>query len=460
MDTQSWAEKKEYKRNKKQEKAIKFAEHLEEEAKIKEQAKLIQQENDANESETKGEIKPVSTISIAVPGSILDNAQSPELRTYLAGQIARAACIYNVDEVIVFDDNAPGNMATAKMAQLETVDGNKIARPCCIQFARILQYLECPQYLRKFFFPIHNDLKFTGLLNPLDAQHHVRAESTFYYREGIVSPKKHTSGSFVNVGLLNDVLVDKPLPSGLRVTIKLPKNADQKSKKLRGKVVPPSEPRNATGIYWGYNVRVANSISQVFSQSPYKDGYDCTIGTSDKGENIEKVESKSLKYNHMLIVFGGLYGLENAVENDENLSVDDPSLLFDSYFNVAPQQGSRTIRTEEAVLITLAALSDKVEATMQVKSFEFKELIAQSTDTGKQQLQEPMKRKNKNKDPAKKRMKNVAEFDDNDDAPENDSAPPNDFAPVREFVPAKEFVAKEYVAKEQTIVDDDMSRFD
>lgn len=106
-------------------------------------------------------------------------------------------------------------------------------------------------------------------------------------------------------------------------------------------------------------------------------------------------------------------------------------------------------------------MSEKIEATMKVKSFEFKELIAQSTDTGRPQLLEPMKRKNKNKDPANKRMKNVAEFDDNDDAPENDDGPPpNDFAPVREFVPAKEFVAKEYVAKEQTIVDDDMSRFD
>lgn len=39
------------------------------------------------------------TVTIAVPGSILDNAQSPEFRTYLAGQIARAACIYKIDEV-------------------------------------------------------------------------------------------------------------------------------------------------------------------------------------------------------------------------------------------------------------------------------------------------------------------------------------------------------------------------
>lgn len=40
--------------------------------------------------------KTVSTLSIAVPGSILENTQTPELRCYLAGQIARAACIFQV----------------------------------------------------------------------------------------------------------------------------------------------------------------------------------------------------------------------------------------------------------------------------------------------------------------------------------------------------------------------------
>ena len=37
-------------------------------------------------------------------GSILGNAQSAELRTYLAGQIARALTVFSVDEVVVFDD--------------------------------------------------------------------------------------------------------------------------------------------------------------------------------------------------------------------------------------------------------------------------------------------------------------------------------------------------------------------
>lgn len=44
------------------------------------------------------------TVSVALPGAILDNAQSPELRTYLAGQIARACVIFCVDEIVVFDE--------------------------------------------------------------------------------------------------------------------------------------------------------------------------------------------------------------------------------------------------------------------------------------------------------------------------------------------------------------------
>jgi hypothetical protein len=53
--------------------------------------------------ETQGYTPKMCTLSIAVPGSILDNAQSPELRTYLAGQIARAACVFKIDEVSTFN---------------------------------------------------------------------------------------------------------------------------------------------------------------------------------------------------------------------------------------------------------------------------------------------------------------------------------------------------------------------
>lgn len=122
----------------------------------------------------------ISTISIAVPGSILENAQSAELRTYLAGQIARAACVFCVDEVIVFDDI--GDKLNTKKSKLDEAEGVKVARKSCVQLARILQYLECPQYLRKHFFPLHKDLEFAGLLNPLDAPHHLRMSNDFQFR--------------------------------------------------------------------------------------------------------------------------------------------------------------------------------------------------------------------------------------------------------------------------------------
>ncbi|CAG9818380.1 unnamed protein product [Phaedon cochleariae] len=299
----------------------------------------------------------LSTISIAVPGSILENAQSPELRTYLAGQIARAACIFQVDEVVVFDDY--GDEASAKKSSLEDDSGTVSARQSCIQLGRILQYLECPQYLRKHFFPIHNDLKYCGILNPLNAPHHLGPNEEFQFREGVVlnKPSKTGQGSFVNIGLLKEVHVDKLLTPGVRCTVKLlPKN--EQSKKLKGLVVSPKTPRKETGVYWGYSVRIATSLSKVFSQCPYKNGYDLTLGTSDKGTSVDEFSCPPFK--HMLVMFGGLQGLEAALENDHVLEADDPKLLFDQYLNTLPEQGSKTIRTEEAILVSLAVLRAKL----------------------------------------------------------------------------------------------------
>ena len=41
------------------------------------------------------------TVSMAIPGSILRGAQTRELRSYLVGQIARAAAVHEIDEIIV-----------------------------------------------------------------------------------------------------------------------------------------------------------------------------------------------------------------------------------------------------------------------------------------------------------------------------------------------------------------------
>ncbi|XP_048821949.1 putative methyltransferase C9orf114 homolog [Lagopus muta] len=296
------------------------------------------------------------TLSVALPGSILNNAQSLELRTYLAGQIARACAIFCVDEIVVFDEH--GEDAKSVEGEFEGIGKRGKA---CVQLARILQYLECPQYLRKSFFPKHGDLQFAGLLNPLDSPHHMRVDEDSEYREGVVldRPSKPGRGSFVNCGMKKEVQIDKQLKPGLRVTVRLQEPQNPETKVRKGTVVSSQHPRTVSGLYWGYSVRLASCLSAVFSECPFKEGYDLSIGTSERGNSVDQVTLPS--FRHILVVFGGLQGLEAGVDADPNLEVTDPSVLFDFYLNTCPSQGSRTIRTEEALLISLSALRPHID---------------------------------------------------------------------------------------------------
>lgn len=63
-----------------------------------------------------------------------------------------------------------------------------------------------------------------------------------------------------------------------------------------GTVVSPSTPRTEEGLYWGYSVRLASSFGAVFTQSPYKEGYDITIGTSERGTSVDALELPNFRY--------------------------------------------------------------------------------------------------------------------------------------------------------------------
>ena len=295
------------------------------------------------------DIKSHPTISIALPGSILENVPTDELKTYVIGQVSRAAALFNISEVIIFDE------FSSKPKSTSTRDLNKM-------FVRVLQYLETPQYLRKLLFPKHPDLQHAGLLHPLNCPHHMKQDEWSEYREGVVldRPSKKKRGSYVNVGLSKDVRVDLCLQPGVRVTVKM-RESDKTSKDLRnfrGCIVSPLQPPHQ-GTYWGYSVRYASSFSSVFTESSYNQQYDLVIGTSDKGEDIRLVSFPD-SFEHCLIIFGGLAGLEACLEGDTELKVEDVKLLFDHYLNCCPRQGCKTIRTEEAVFITLASLQGRI----------------------------------------------------------------------------------------------------
>jgi predicted SPOUT superfamily RNA methylase MTH1 len=176
----------------------------------------------------------------------------------------------------------------------------------------------------------------------------------------------------VYVGLDRDCRVEKKLPEGVRVTVKFddpsPEYVLKPKGKLRGTAVSPNLPRTEAGLYWGYTVRIANSLSKVFTEIPFRGvkSYDVTIGTSEKGSPVHELclPKQGKDSNHILIVFGGVEGLEYALENDETLMEDDVSALFDHYVNTCPNQGSRTIRSEEAILITMSSMSPIIQSSL------------------------------------------------------------------------------------------------
>ena len=72
------------------------------------------------------------------------------------------------------------------------------------------------------------------------------------------------------------------------------------------------------------------------------------------------------KYQHLLLLFGGVAGLETAARNDSELQEKgitgaNVGELFDFWVNLVPEQGSRTIRTEEAVWCGLMGLKSIVD---------------------------------------------------------------------------------------------------
>ena len=135
---------------------------------------------------------------------------------------------------------------------------------------------------------------------------------------------------------------------------------------------------------------MASSIQAIFDECPYPSEqsqhgtdfgeYDLTIGTSERGnESMDdpnfslqqrRIHKSSGSYRHALIVFGGVAGIEESIDADESMPISGSLChnLFDKWINICPYQGSRTIRSEEAVLIALAKLSPFLAKSAQTSS--------------------------------------------------------------------------------------------
>ena len=323
--------------------------------------------------------------AIAVPSSYVSVVSTLVDRTRLVSSLARACGIFRVDEIVIIDDslnddNNKPSSAREELVKKENNDVGGASSSTSELMHRLLTYLDTPQYLRRRLIPHHADLAYAGKMPTLDAPHQLRKTDRATYREGAVVA--HTpQGAMVDVGLDEPVHVhiNKAPDVNERVTVHMD------DAKQTYTIVSRDTPREQLGTYWGYRVRRCRGLSEcLYKDNNEKRRYDWVIGTSEHGKAYAPVDDITPpraalkrrakdKKTRVVLLFGGVRGLEALYMLDQARcgpllpsSAErkgdgaEAAHLCDDYLNFCPRQGSRTIRTEEAILIGLALLRDPV----------------------------------------------------------------------------------------------------
>ena len=274
-------------------------------------------------------------LSIAIPASLVSDVPHLREKTLKIGLVGRAAAIFRVNEIILFPDLP--DVGQRRDASL---------------IATVLSYMETPQYLRKLLFKIKPELRYAGILPPLRTPHHQLSNRTKdlavgEHREGVVLSLTE-AGSLADIGVERPVLIPRTkLRLNTRVTVRVTKLG----KHPRAVLASHDEIKT----YWGYRVTVSDvPFGQLVKNQPF----DLVIATSRYGTPLMKVAgelARRWKKSHkILVAFGApAQGLYEIVAR-ENLKLNEVAHFT---VNTIPNQGTETVRTEEALYASLAILN-------------------------------------------------------------------------------------------------------
>lgn len=258
--------------------------------------------------------------TIFIPSSILVETKDLKIRTYKVGLIGRSAAVFQVDQIVIYRDQS-------SKEEVKFISD-------------ILTYMNTPQYLRKKVFPITRDLRYVGILPPLRTPHHPTDElRQGDYRQGLTI-KRIRKGTMVDIGADRLALCKEKLSVNRVLSFRVKKLAKEI-------IIEPDMP----DYYWGYDTvstykDLKESIREIEPQP------DLVIGTSRYALPItsllDEVKDRLKGSKHLAILFGGPYsGLHDLIDQGD----------MDIQVNTIPQQGTKTVRTEEAVLTTLSVFN-------------------------------------------------------------------------------------------------------
>jgi methyltransferase len=275
------------------------------------------------------------TLSIAIPASTISDTPHLREKTAKMGLIGRAAAIFRVDEIILYPDNP-------KIDQQRDLDFMDL----------LLNYLETPQYLRKTLFRLDPDLEYAGILPPLRTPHHPLSGKTKHlkvgeYREGVVL-SENKDGLVVDIGVQQPALLrQKEFDVGNRLTLQIVNIGKQ--------IEVQAVNRGDVPQYWGYTVEVEE---RSFGQLAADGGFDLRVATARVGDNFldvaSRINQKWVGSQQILVAFGAPSRGLHEIAEDEGLNLGG---ISDFIVNTVPNQGTATVRTEEALFASLALIN-------------------------------------------------------------------------------------------------------
>ncbi len=255
-------------------------------------------------------------LMIAIPSTFTSVEKNRMLRAYLIGQLARFLGMFHVTHIFVYYDKDP------------YFDSHGLGR----YIVKTLKYAVTPPWLKKLVFPLEETDRYFGVIPPLQIKSHI-------------SPGTTEWGAVTHERILVSKHVNKKISVNKLVRLGYGKRLPQLVAIKDGKLISPEKLTREEYIgFWPvYFNKSLSSLLKILKKkfNPY------IIGTSRKGKSLSDL---NINNRDICVVFGshhrGIYEMPGFKERD-----------YDVIVNVLERQGTKTIRTEEAVPLSLEALS-------------------------------------------------------------------------------------------------------
>lgn len=274
---------------------------------------------------------------MAIPAGILTDVPHLREKTAKIGLLARGAAIFRIEEIIVYLDSRDGECG--RMQGL---------------ICKVLDYVASPQYLRRMIFGQDPDLRFVGILPPLRTPNHplvTRMANLMAgeYREGVVL-SSGGGGAEVEIGVERPLKVKGTLRGGSRITARI-------IDPIGG--IGEAVERDDVDIYWGYRTTAfRSSLGHLLRERRGA----TVVATSRFGRPVSEAWddlSRHLKGSRgLLLLFGSPNEGVAAILAKENVNLEASAYAV---VNTVPLQGTATVRTEEAVIASLAVFNLMIE---------------------------------------------------------------------------------------------------